>query len=204
MKKIKNEKGMLIVEATFVFPIMFLVIFFLIIIGNAYFTKSKIQAVVTELALDGAAYCADPMLRPVDKDGAVPAFGVNPEPYRYFTKMEDMQAKIKGDLNTRLGKINTGLFSGMKPSNIKTDMDVNNIFLYSTFYIELDYKITVPVRMIGARDFLHIDFTTRAETAITDVPEFIRNVNMVEDYLEQTGAKDKITQALDKVKSIFK
>jgi hypothetical protein len=50
---------------------------------------------------------------------------------------------------------------------------------------------------------MHIDFTAHSETAVTDVPEFMRNINMVEDYMDQTGLTDKITEAINKAKSIF-
>ena len=36
MKKWRENDGMLIVEATFVFPIMFFVLFFLLYAGNMY------------------------------------------------------------------------------------------------------------------------------------------------------------------------
>jgi hypothetical protein len=67
----------------------------------------------------------------------------------------------------------------------------------------LDYKITVPIKILGADDYFHINFTTRAETPVTDVPEFMRNINMIEDYMEQTGIKEKIGEAIEKAKSVF-
>jgi hypothetical protein len=204
MQKLKSEKGMVIVEATIVFPIMFLVIFFIIFMGNAYFEKCRVQAVVTEMTLDGAAYCATPMLRSVDKNGIVPGFGTNPEPYRYFTDMGTVKTQITSDLNTKLGNISTGLFSGMQPTNRKAKANFNNSFIYSTFSIDLEYKITLPIKLLGASDYLHINFTTRAETPVTDVPEFMRNMNMVEDYMAQTELTDKIGAAIEKAKSIFK
>jgi len=204
MKELKNEKGMVIVEATIVFPIMFLVIFFLILMGNAYFEKCRVEAIVNEMTVDGAAYCADPYLRYVDLNGSVPNFSTNSEPYRYFTDMKTVRDSITKDLYAKLDKISTGLFSGMKPSkNGNAKVNFNNSYLYSTFSIDLDYKITVPIKLIGASDTFHINYSSHAETPVTDVPEFMRNINMVEDYLDQTGEKEKINEAIQKAKSLF-
>ena len=60
MRKLRelSERGMMIIEAALVFPIMFLAIFFMFFMGNAYYQKCKVEAIVTELTLDGAAFSA--------------------------------------------------------------------------------------------------------------------------------------------------
>ena len=72
MKTKKNESGVVFVEASVVFPVMFLVIFLMIYAGNAYLQKARVEAIVTEIAIDGAAYCADPMSRDVEA-GKIPS-----------------------------------------------------------------------------------------------------------------------------------
>ena len=42
-EKIKNENGMAIVEATYVFPIIVIVVFLLIYIGNGYWQKCQLS-----------------------------------------------------------------------------------------------------------------------------------------------------------------
>ena len=73
MKKVKKDEGMLVVEATIVFPVMFLVIFLMIFMGNAYFQKSRIDSIVTQMAYYGSAQCADPLLREITENGKVPS-----------------------------------------------------------------------------------------------------------------------------------
>jgi hypothetical protein len=201
-----SESGLVIIEAAIVFPVMFLVIFLLIFMGNAYFEKCKVEAVVTEVTIDGAAYCADPMLGYVDKNGAVPSFEDmlkrSPDysaPYRYFTGMSAVKSEIEEELDKRLGNVSTGLFSGMKPEPSKTTITFDNNFIYSTFSVDLEYRVPVPVKLLGANEYFSLRVKTHAETAVTDVPEFMRNVNMAEDYLEQTGVKDKIDEGLAKI-----
>jgi len=37
IKRMKTEEGVVIVEATIIFPIVFLIVFLMIFLGNAYF-----------------------------------------------------------------------------------------------------------------------------------------------------------------------
>ncbi|MCL2747174.1 MAG: pilus assembly protein [Oscillospiraceae bacterium] len=207
MRVHKREGGMVIIEATIVFPVMFLVIFFMIFMGNAYYQKCKIEAIVTELTLDGAAYCASPLLRDVDKTGKAPTFGKSTDPwryYRYFTKMGNTQQAIEQELETQVGGVGTGLFSCMKPNRPSAKVQPNNYVVYSTFSIDLDYMVPLPIKLLGEQYFSSFRVETHAESAVTDAPEFIRNVNMVEDYLKQTGVDEKIKEAIDKAKGFFK
>jgi hypothetical protein len=205
MRILRDESGaMPIIEATIVFPVMILVIWFLVFMGNAYFQRTRVEAIVTELTLDGAAYCASVLTRTVDLTGRVPDFGeVKPRPYRYFTGMSEVETYIRNTLTTRLRNINTGLFSGMRPSPNVPVVKFNNYIIYSTFSVELTYRIPIPVRLLGADDIITMTVRTRSVTPVTDVPEFIRNINMIEDYLLQTGAMEEISNAVGKARDFF-
>ena len=50
-----NRGAMSIVEATFVFPIMFFVVFFMIMAGEAFYQHARVEYFVTVAAIDGAA-----------------------------------------------------------------------------------------------------------------------------------------------------
>ena len=207
MKHSLCERGMVIIEASIVFPVMFLAIFFMVFMGNAYFQKCRVEAIVTELVLDGAAYSADPLLNGVDLNGTAPDF-VNEYPtwryYRYFTNMSEASDAIKDELETRLGNVTTGLFSDMKPGVSRISVQAENYVIYSTFSIDADCSIPIPIKMLGAKYFSAMRVSARAEAPVTDVPEFIRNVNMVEDYMEQTGLMEKINNAIKSAKDHFK
>lgn len=55
-KKWKRNKGSLVIESAFVYPITFFVIFFLIYMGNIHFLKARIQTIVSNEAVRYAAY----------------------------------------------------------------------------------------------------------------------------------------------------
>ena len=206
-EKIKSEDGALIVEASVVFPVMSLVIVFMIFVGNAYMQKCRVEAIVVDAVIDGAAQCADPLLTSVE-GGSIPGYNsVSLKPYRYMIGgMADIESSVESDVQKRIKETSTGLFNHMKP--VVTDVDANfhNAFIYSTVSADVSYKILVPVRLMGMDDFLYIQFATHMETSVSDVPEFIRNVDMVEDIVEKATGNDfesTITNVVNKVKELF-
>lgn len=204
-EKNSREDGMVIIEASIVFPIMFIVIFILIYAGNAYMQKCKVESIVSQAAIQGAAYCADPMLDYVEANEKVPSLGdMDVKPYRFMLGgMEDITVKIQKDINEKLNNLNSGFFSNMKPICETPKVEFNNHFIYSTFSVELTYKIPLPIRMLASNDALYIKVASRYDAPVSDVPEFIRNVNMIEDYMETYGIVDKIQELVDKAKKVM-
>lgn len=213
--KNKNEKGAVIVEATIVFPVMFLVIFFMIFMGNAYLQKCRVESLITQCALEGAANCADPRLSSVEA-GTIPDLdGLDVYPYRYFaTSNSGYGSDVAGEVETKLRKqinqLSTGLFWGMKPVAEDVTAKYTNRFLYSNFTVEATYKIKMPIRLLGQEDFMSLHMGTTVQVPVSDSVEMIRNIDMVWDYMERTGAaekitavKEKLTNALDKVNEWF-
>lgn len=209
-KKIENERGAVIVEATIVFPVCFIIILMLLYLGNVYYQKSRIEAIVVEATLDGAAYCADPLLRAIEnsEDHKVPSLGsVDYEPYRYVTGlfggMDDIESSVSSLISSRIGGLSTGLFSGMKPTGYNTgglEVKYKSWFIASSLSVNLEYQIELPIRLLGDEKNLAMKFHTHTEVPVGDTTEFIRNVNMVEDILEATGVKEKITETIKKFK----
>lgn len=210
-KPLKSEKGLAVVEATIIFPIVFLVIFFLLYVGNAYMQKCRIDYFVTQAAVEGAALCANPLLDEAN-DNKIPGMDAKIEPYRYlFGGMADIENNTAKEVKETMKKMGTGLFSGMTPNSVNVSVDYQNHFLYSTFSVNVEYKIYVPVRMLGERNFLGLDMSSRAEMPVSDAPEFIRNVNTIEDYLQSSGVSKRIEEIakkfdglMDKVNQWFK
>ena len=211
MKKwLKSERGALIVEATIVFPTMFLVIALMLFVSNAYLQKCKIDSFVNRTAIVGAAYCADPLLQSVEK-GQLPSINeLNVQPYRYLfgTLGEDasfhqIERQLEDYLKTNVAGIGTGYFLNMIPKDIKVDCTFNNGFIHSSFSSQVNYKITIPVRLLGFDEFFDMQFASRVDVPVSDTPEFIRNVNMIEDYMQKFGATEKIQELVDHVNGFF-
>lgn len=85
VQKESNNSGALIFEATIVFPVVFLVIFIMMVLGNAYWQRSKIDQLVAKEAIKGAAYCGSPLLQQYESNGRIPGLiEADVKPYRYF------------------------------------------------------------------------------------------------------------------------
>lgn len=206
-KKMKNEEGALVVEASIVFPIMFLVIFFMIFVGNAYLQKCRVEAIVVNSVIDAAAQCADPILKDV-QSGSIPGYNeVSLKPYRYLIGgMSDIEAAAETNTQDKISNMSTGLFNNMKPELSDCDIKFNNAYIYSTVSADVSYKIMVPVRLLGNDDFMKLGFATHVEKSVADVPEFIRNVDMAEDIVEKcTGSDfaDKISTMVEHLNDLF-
>lgn len=200
-KCIKSERGMVIVEASIVFPVMFFVIFLMLYAGNAYLQKCRVESYVNHYAIQAAAYCADPMLDELEK-GKIPSLeDADVQPYRYFFGgMRDIEANIEKELTDKIKGMSSGLFAGMKPSNITVDAKYNNGFIYSTFSIDVEYKVRIPIKLLGASDYIYLHVASHADMPVSDTTEFIRNVNMIEDYLQKTGISEEIEKLINKAK----
>ncbi len=219
-KFFKKNNGEVIVEATIIFPIVILCVFLMVFVGNAYLQKCRVEAVVSELAIRGAAQCADPLGKMIAEKGSGSEIGdYEIEPYRYvfsgvskngsIAKIEsDIQSKISSEINN----MTPGLFAGMKPSAESVKVKYNNFFVYSTFTTEVKCSIPIPMKLPGMTKKFSIKVSCRYDVPVSDTPEFIRNVNMVDDYLEAYGVTGKvkdskageaITKAMGKMKEFI-
>jgi len=202
-KKLNSENGMVIVEATFVFPVMFIILFIIIYMGNAYYQKAIVENVVTEYAIKGANYCADPVLAFYKENGVMPGYkDLKTQPYRYvFGGMSDIENQIGREVKQAIEDSPT-FFAGMTPK-VKTSQaqiaSFNNAVLYATFSVDVNYVIEFPIRFLYADNPVVLSINSRAEVPVNDTAEFIRNTDMVMDLLEGTKAADYISNVFGKI-----
>lgn len=209
----KNETGVAtVMEAILIFPIMILVIVFLIYLGNGIFQTAKISAAVSKYAIDGAQMCTDPYYYDVQKsnDQVPSSFTNGVEPYRYILQTDNGHIKkVKSDIEKKLDSVikSSGFFLGMKPKITYKEVKYNNHFFYSTLSIEVRYSIVMGVKLFGEKDFQVLKSSAYAEVSVNDPAEFIRNTNMVIDTIERfkKGAEaiDNIKKAMEKVQEFI-
>lgn len=205
-KQESRETGAVqIVEAAFVFPIMFIILFFLIYMGNAFFVKAQVEGVVESRAIEGASYCADPMLQTIkDNNGVVPSLDkIKTEPYRYiFGGMDSVESKIATRIQNDIEGNSTSFFNNMKPK-LKTARSniakFNNYVVYSTFSVEVKYELKFPIKFLGADSPTVMTINSRAEVPVSDTAEFIRNTDMVVDLFYGTKIGQSISDVFGKI-----
>ncbi len=206
----KSQNGVVIVEATIIFPIVFLIIFLMVFVGNAYFQKSRVEGVTAKMAYYGAAQCSDPLLKEVvDKgDGSKLTSDYEIQPYRYFlgeagsgAGMNKIEQDVKNQIKSKIEDMGTGVFSGMKPKIKAINVEYNNFFVYSTFTCEVACDIQLPIRLPGMKKNFSFATSCRYDVPVSDTPEFIRNVNMVEDWIETTETGQEISTKANEIMS---
>lgn len=202
---IKEEKGAIMtVESTFVFPVMFFVLFFLIYFGNAYYVKSTVDTAVSRYAILAAAECADPQLASLFESGSVSTnLKSNKDPYRYIGNGSGQKTadKIKSKIKSEINK--TGFFSAMQPNVSKCTVEYKGGILYQSVRVNVEYKVKFPIRFIFDDSAVMLKLSAVEEVPVVDGAEFVLNTNMVIDYVEQTGLAKKISEIKDKITSFF-
>lgn len=205
-----NENGaMAIVEASIVFPVMFIVLFFLIYMGNAFYIQAEVESVVQESAIRGAVLCSDPLMKYAENNKQLPApKDLDLDPYRYsIGGMNNVESEISKSLKKELTSSNSTFFKNMKPK-IKNSKNggfaqYNNYVIYSTFSVEVDYSVTIPITFFGSDEISIIDMSSRSEVAVNDTPEFIRNTDMVIDMISGTKIGKNIEDIFNKIKTFL-
>lgn len=206
---IKSESGIVpIFEATIVFPIMFFVIIFMFLMGNVYMSKSYVDAFVHKEAVKIAAKCADPNLEETLNNKKLNNTKLKNMPYRYIFQgqINDVINSSKKEIRNIATNDFNSFFPGMAPSMdndncIKIKFG-NNLINYD-LSVTADYKITLPFKFIFADDVMSFDYTAYANVPVTDSPELIRNVEMIIDYIQQTGLDKKVENVTNKIKGLF-
>lgn len=205
---IKSENGIVpIFEATIVFPIMFFVIIFMFLMGNVYMSKSYVDAVVHKEAVKIAAKCADPNLEETLNNKKLNNTKLKNMPYRYIFQgqINDVINSSKKEIRNIARNDFNSFFPRMAPSmendNIKIKFE-NNLINYD-LSVTADYKITLPFRFIFADNVMSFNYTAYANVPVTDSPELIRNVEMIIDYIQQTGLDKKVDNVTNKIKGLF-
>ena len=206
MKKILNDNsGVVIVEASIVFPIMLFVILMMLYMGNIYYQQAKLNSVVDVAAIKGAAYCADPMLDDIEKTGSVPKTNNDVQPYRYLFGVSDVESKMQKYVEDQYKNAGDGFFGSMAPipSTIICDATFNNSVIMYSFTVEATYDIKVPLRFMGTEAPTIVSLSAKATAPVNDNGEFINNLDMALDYYESSGLSKKVSAVTDKIKDFF-
>lgn len=190
---IGNERGaMAIVEAAFVFPIMFFIVFFMIMAGESYYQYACVEYEVTRAAVSAAARCENPMLSYVQNHGSVPTSTTATEviPYRYILTSEakSITSTSVGELSDTIEGMKPLLFKNMAPTNVSVSVTPKINVLVSSVTVQCDFEVPLPIRMIFTNKQLSFHYTIKVKEPVGDPAEFIRNVSTVKDVVERNKA----------------
>lgn len=199
----KSESGVMVVEASYVFPITFFVIFFLIYFGNLLYMRTAIASYVSDAAVQGAAYCADPWLEEIEQNGKVPVQISDIKPYRnlnIWNGNSSYEVKIQEQLKRRIASLGGGFFRGMEAKDIICNTEYKNYIVTANFSVSVKCKIIFPMNFMGEDSPWGFTMTAYEKVPVMDGCEMIRNVDMGLDYIERSETAQK---AIAKVQELF-
>lgn len=199
----QNDRGAVsIIEATFVFPIVFFIVFFMIMAGEAYYQRARVEYAVTAAAINGAARCENPMLGIVIANCSVPTdpTATDVQPYRYIFTSEahSIASEVQSELEKTISAMRPLLFKNMSPTNVVVSINPKMNPLISSFPVECSFDIPFPVRMIFSGESVKFSYSVSMTAAIGDPSEFVRNVSTVSDIIERS---ETATEVCSKIKS---
>jgi len=198
-----NKGAVPVVEASFVFPVVIFVLAFLLLLGNAYYQKARVEAEVMRAAQDGAAFTAAPLLETVSTSGSVPAFSDKTagaaRPYRYLFGNDGATTAAKSRLNLYLNSMGSGMFSGMELRSKFVDMNYKNSLVYPTVSVDVTFEVVVPIRLLGMDAPLALPMKSHAEVPVSDMPELMRNLDAVGYYMSKYEAFSSVVDLVGEI-----
>ena len=202
----KWEKGAVtIIEATFVFPITFFIVFFMIMAGEGYYQHARVENLVTYTAITGASRCENPMLSQFDGN-SVPTDPTETDimPYRYiFTgEAQRIAGGLQGQLEEQVSSLQPLLFKGMAPQNVSVKVDPQLNLLISSCPVSCYFEIPFPIKMIFTDMQLSFRYNVQMTASVGDPAEFVRNVGMISDLIERSQFADFLGNVKAKIDEV--
>lgn len=231
MKRIRNfledESGVMVsTEALFLYPFTIFIIFWLIYMGLWMFQGVAIQNYAQKVAVVAAREISYPGYMNLAEGGdPVSIFGTNAidwetnvkievkkatvYPYRYLTSigkdkiLDDAQLKSLQGVASSIVTENSMLVSD---GPIRIDVDTENYFISQQVTVKITESLPIPgiVKWLG---FDGSSLSATASATANDPDEYVRNTDLVFDFLDILGKKlgisDGISGAIEKVKSVI-
>lgn len=221
------EKGAVpIVEATFIFPIVFFCMFFLIYIGMyilqsvlIYTQTQKVASIVSKsMAVTGyekvGKHTADNVNfdfkdnKYFTQDSVNTIYDEKAKLYRYFYPDPIAGNSDIESINSSLTSLidNLSIISG---GGVTCDINAKNYFINQTVSVTIKREGAIPeVFSYIGMDGVSSDITVTATAASCDGAEFVRNTDMVYDFVtflsDRLHISDKISYLKEKVQGAFK
>jgi len=194
-----KEKGSVVIEASFVFPIMFLVIAILIFTGNAYLQKAELEAIVVDETVKGVAKIKDPLLEKVEKGESIEFDNLDVKPYRYILgESDNIATDVQTNINNRISKKTLGLFGGISSEQVDATTTFERNFINSKLVSTSIIKVKSPYWIFGEEPII-FRLNSDIVVGVHDTPEFIRNAKFAKNMLDRFGIGGYLDTAKEKI-----
>lgn len=215
IKRIKEENANSLVENVIILPLIFIIIFLMIMTCFVMHDRSTLDAAAKRGVIFAAHCISDPNYDSIraksgnqagslDLSDGVNGFtfkgvGKNIQPYRYLKKTTDgLKSKVESEINAIIK--NTKIpWNEIDVDNIKFTQ-VNKMY-YQDVTVEI--KATYPLPKLFEAFGLpgELEYKAQSKMTVNDPDEFIRNADMAVDILTSIDDKygNHVSKALDKI-----
>lgn len=212
MHKIKHilfsNRGSAVVEATILFPIIFMIFFGLVILAMYLPTRSALQYATQGAANALAVEQGDTWLNYDENSLSYKWAGSKSElPNVYVALVNSMG---KGDYNNKARTIVTKLESKtptFKSGTLEVKCYVNNYIIYKEIIVTATRKISSPINLSFINFPTEIPITVSSTAVVQNGDEFTRNVDLAVEVVGKLRKKyesiDNIFKAISKVSREF-
>ena len=212
MHKIKHilvsNRGSAVVEATILFPIIFMIFFGLVILAMYLPTRSALQYATQGAANALAVEQGDTWLNYDENSLSYKWAGSKSElPNVYVALVNSMG---KGDYNSKARTIVTKLESKtptFKSGTLEVKCYVNNYIIYKEIIVTATRKIPSPINLSFINFPTEIPITVSSTAVVQNGDEFTRNVDLAVEVVGELRKKyesiDNIFKAISKVSTKF-
>lgn len=211
-KRIKEENAGVMVENVIILPLIFIVIYSLILTAFIVHDRSTIDAAAKRGAIYASHCVIDPSYASIvgqsgdldisyDKGFSFSGIGHNIKAYRYIMGGNSVQTFVVAEVT----KIVEATRIKWRPMDtVKVSCNQKNMFIYQDIDVSVSANYSIPKFFAAFGIETDYEYTATATIAATDPDEFIRNADLVVDMITKVDniTGNNISKVLDKISAL--
>lgn len=220
MRREQNEEYLCgavhIVEATIVFPVVFLVLFFIFVLANTYYVQAYMDKVAKECAVEFANDARNELVWQIEENnGYLKELELNP--YQFFGVSKELEGQSNRIVKNRVNSSKATIIPSMAAYDIRDKkggtadfVSFDTGFLSSEVKVEIHYRIRL-LPLLKQYGIGTPEYVAYGSATISDSVEFIRDIDMVKDIITdflQTPKGEELSgdvkQIIDDITKKFK
>jgi len=211
-KKLSEERASALVENVIILPIIFIVLYSMMITAFIVHDRSTIEAAASRGAVYASHCVSDPNYAaivgqsgeldiPADKTFSFSGVGKNIDAYRYIFGGDSIEDQVQQEVTKIVEKTRIN----WRPlETVKVSCKQENMFLYQNVTVEVTADYSIPKFFAAFGIETDYEYTATAKISATDPDEFIRNADLVVDLITQVDEAfgNPIGKTLDKISTL--
>lgn len=216
-KRIKDESANAMVENVIILPLIFIIIFAIIMTIFVVHDRSTIEAAARRGAIYASHCVSDPNYSKIVKSTgdldtstnstfSFTGISKNIQAYRYITGGDSVQSVVTTEVRNIVNKTR---ISWRPASTVTVQCKQKNYFIYQDIEVTVSSDYTLPAFFAAFGLDTNYEYTATAKIAANDPDEFIRNADLVVDLITTldevlTGGKigSSISKITDKISTM--